>query len=129
MSAMFRRGLLAAALFLGLAAAALAQPTAKLQGFATPEAAATALAEAVPGYQSENWYGIAAPPKTPEPILAMLTAAILKVMADPAVKAKYDEVGLHPATLPKDQYIAFLQRDSRTWGNVVTKGNIKIDEN
>jgi tripartite-type tricarboxylate transporter receptor subunit TctC len=89
---------------------------------------APALAEAVPGYQSENWYGIAAPPKTPEPIVALLTAAILKVMADPAVKAKYDEAGLHPATLPKDQYVAFLQRDSRTWGDVVTKGNIKIDE-
>lgn len=46
MSAMFRRGLLAAALSLGFAAGALAQP-AKLQGFATPEAAASALAEAV----------------------------------------------------------------------------------
>ena len=90
---------------------------------------APALAEAVPGYQSENWYGIAAPPKTPEPVMAVLTAAILKVMADPAVKAKYDEAGLHPATLPKDQYVAFLQRDSKTWGDVVTKGNIKIDEN
>ena len=36
--------------------------------------------------------------------------------------------GLHPATLPKVEYIAFLQRDSKTWGDVVTKGNIKIDE-
>jgi len=46
MSAMFRRGLLAAALSLGFAAGALAQ-TAKLQGFPTPDAAANALAEAV----------------------------------------------------------------------------------
>ena len=90
---------------------------------------APALAEAVPGYQAENWYGIAAPPKTPEPVLAVLTAAILKVMADPAVKAKYDEAGLHPATLPKDEYIAFLQRDSKTWGDVVTRGNIRIEDN
>jgi tripartite-type tricarboxylate transporter receptor subunit TctC len=88
-----------------------------------------ALAEAVPGYQSENWYAIAAPPKTPEPVMAVLTAAILKVMADPAVKAKYDENGLHPATLPRADYIAFLQRDLRTWGDVVAKGNIKIDAN
>jgi tripartite-type tricarboxylate transporter receptor subunit TctC len=88
-----------------------------------------ALAEAVPGYQAENWYAIAAPPKTPEPIMAVLTAAILKVMADPAVKAKYDEAGLHPATMPRAEYIAFLQRDLKTWGDVVAKGNIKIDEN
>jgi tripartite-type tricarboxylate transporter receptor subunit TctC len=89
---------------------------------------APALAEAVPGYQAENWYAIAAPPKTPEPVMAVLTAAILKVMADPAVKAKYDEAGLHPATMPRAEYIAFLQKDLKTWGDVVARGNIKIDE-
>lgn len=47
MSAMFRRGLLAAALSLGFAAGALAQQATKLQGFPTPDAAADALAEAV----------------------------------------------------------------------------------
>lgn len=47
--AMFRRALLAAAILLGLAAVAVAQQPAKGQGFATPEAAAQALAEAVRG--------------------------------------------------------------------------------
>jgi hypothetical protein len=47
MSAMFRRGLLAAALSFGFAAGALAQQAARLQGFPTPDAAANALAEAV----------------------------------------------------------------------------------
>ena len=55
MSAMFRRGLLAAVLFVGFAAGAVAQqaakttaqPAAKLQGFPTPDAAANALADAV----------------------------------------------------------------------------------
>jgi tripartite-type tricarboxylate transporter receptor subunit TctC len=88
-----------------------------------------ALAEAVPGYESENWYGIAAPPNTPPPIMATLTFAILRVMADPAVKAKYDENGLQPATLTQAEYITFLQHDSRTWGDVVTRGNIKVDDN
>jgi len=60
--------------------------------------------------------------------MAVLTDAILKVMADPAVKAKYDEAGLHPATMPRGEYVAFLERDSKTWGDVVAKGNIKIDE-
>jgi tripartite-type tricarboxylate transporter receptor subunit TctC len=50
------------------------------------------------------------------------------VMADPTVKAKYDEAGLHPATMPRAEYIAFLQQDLKTWGDVVAKGNIKIDE-
>ena len=48
--------------------------------------------------------------------MAALTAAILKVMADPAVKAKYDEAGLHPATMPRAEYLAFLQRDFEDLG-------------
>ena len=86
------------------------------------------LADVVPGYQSENWYGIAAPPKTPSPIVTTLLFAILRVMADPAVRAKYDENGLHPATLTQAEYIAFLKQDSRTWGDVVTRGTIKVDD-
>ena len=88
-----------------------------------------AIAEVVPGYEAENWYAIAAPPKTPEPVMQVLTAAILKVMTDPAVMAKYNEQGLQPATMPRAEYIAYLQRDLKTWGGVVAKGNIKIDEN
>ena len=88
-----------------------------------------AIAEVVPGYEAENWYAIAAPPKTPEPVMQVLTAAILKVMTDPAVMAKYNEQGLQPATLPRADYIAYLQRDLKTWGGVVAKGNIKINEN
>jgi hypothetical protein len=31
--------------------------------------------------------------------------------------------------MPRAEYVAFLQRDSKTWGDVVAKGNIKIDDN
>ena len=88
-----------------------------------------AIAEAVPGYQAENWYGIAAPPSTPEPVIGRADDGHAEGHGRPGVKAKYDEQGLHPATLPRADYIAFLQRDLKTWGDVVAKGNIKIDEN
>ena len=89
---------------------------------------APALAEAVPGYQAENWYAIRSTAKTPEPVMAVLTAAILKVMADPVVKAKYDEAGLHPRRC-RARSTSPSCSDSKTWGDVVAKGNIKIDEN
>jgi tripartite-type tricarboxylate transporter receptor subunit TctC len=87
-----------------------------------------AAAEAVKGYEAENWYGIAAPPGTPKPVIDRLGAAIAKVLAEPDVKKKYDDNGLTPATLSPAEYVAFLKRDSVTWGDVVRKGNIKIDE-
>ena len=87
-----------------------------------------ALSEAVPGYEAWNWYGIDAPPKTPEAIVDLLASAILKVMADPAVAKKFDDNGLHPATLTRAEYVAFIKKDSDIWANVITTGNIKVDE-
>lgn len=86
-----------------------------------------AIAEAVPGYEAWNWYGIDAPAGTPDAIVDRLSAAILKVMAEPDVKKKYDDSGLHPATLSRADYVAFIKRDSGVWGEVIRKGNIKVD--
>ena len=47
-----------------------------------------ALAEAVKGYEAENWYGIAGPPGLPAAIVETLSAAIRKVMTDPAVDSR-----------------------------------------
>jgi tripartite-type tricarboxylate transporter receptor subunit TctC len=87
-----------------------------------------ALAEALPGYEAWNWYGIDAPPGTPDAIVDRLSTAILKVMADPEVKKKYDDNGLHPANLSRADYLAFIKRDSAVWAQVIAKGNIRAEE-
>jgi len=83
------------------------------------------LGEAVPGYEAWNWYGLDGPPGIPAPIVTRLAEAVRKVMDDDAVKKKYDDNGLHPATLTHDDYVAFIKRDSEVWGNVIRTGNIK----
>ncbi len=88
---------------------------------------APAVAEGVPGYESENWYGLAAPPGTPPAILRPLHAAVVKVMRDPATARRFDEAGLHPAVMELDDYVAFLRADSARWEGVVRRGNIRID--
>jgi tripartite-type tricarboxylate transporter receptor subunit TctC len=86
------------------------------------------LGSAVAGYEAWNWYGMDAPPGTPQPIVELLAAAIRKVMAEPEIKRKYDDNGLHPATLSHDEYVAFIKRDSEVWGKVIRTGNIKPDD-
>lgn len=86
------------------------------------------LGESVPAYETWNWYGLDAPPGPPEPIVALLAAAVRKVMADPAVAKKYNDNGLHPATLSREAYLAFIASDSAVRGKVIATGNIKADE-
>jgi tripartite-type tricarboxylate transporter receptor subunit TctC len=90
-----------------------------------PETAAAA--EAVPGYQAENWYGLAAPPATLEEVVQLLSARIRKVMAEPAVAKRFEDAGLQPATLGVNEYIDTLRHDSETWGRVIRAGNIRVD--
>ena len=49
-------------------------------------------------------------------------------MADPEVKKKYDDNGLHPANLSRAEYLAFIKRDSAVWAQVIAKGNIRAEE-
>src|SRR4051812_11746597 len=86
-----------------------------------------AAAEAVPGYAAENWYGLAAPPGTPEAIVALLNAKVREVLAEPATAARFEAAGLHPAPLDVAAYREFLTRDSAIWARVVQAGNIRVD--
>ena len=86
------------------------------------------LGEAVPAYEAWNWYGLDGPPGIPAPVVTRLSEAVRKVMDEPATHKKYDDNGLHPATLSHDDYVAFIKRDSEVWGKVIQTGNIKPDD-
>ena len=86
-----------------------------------------AAAEAVPGYRAENWYGLAAPPGTPDDVVSFLSERVRRVLAEPETARRFDEAGLHPAPLPTGEYLAFLRQDSETWGRVVREGGIRVD--
>jgi len=58
---MFRRGLLALAVSLGIAGGAVAQPATKAQGYATPEAAAAAFTDAVRGMNEKALTSVLGP--------------------------------------------------------------------
>jgi tripartite-type tricarboxylate transporter receptor subunit TctC len=86
-----------------------------------------AVAEVVPACKAENWYGLSAPPGTPPGIVALLVARIEKLFADPALRKRFDDAGLHPALLAGPLLQDFIRADLETWGQVVRRGNIKLD--
>ncbi len=86
-----------------------------------------AVSEAVAGYESENWYGLAAPPGVAPDLRGYIHAAVVKAMRDPATARRFDDAGLHPAVMELAEYDAFLRSDSARWERVVRIGNIRID--
>jgi tripartite-type tricarboxylate transporter receptor subunit TctC len=84
------------------------------------------VSETVPAFVAENWYGLAAPPETPDTVVNLLHDKIVKAMEDPDTRKKFIEAGLEPATMPVKEFNDYVRSDSAGWGEVVQRGNIKL---
>jgi tripartite-type tricarboxylate transporter receptor subunit TctC len=81
----------------------------------------------VPGYETINWYGIGAPKGTPAEIINRINAGINAALADPAMKARFADLGGtvfpgSPADLGK-----FIAAETERWRTVMRAGNIKAE--
>lgn len=85
------------------------------------------IAETVPGFEALAWYGIAVPTGTPGEIIARLNHDINAVLAEPALRRRYAELGADPlGGTPAD-----MDRQTRSelvkWAEVVKATGAKID--
>ena len=79
----------------------------------------------VPGYQAANWWGIAVPAGTPQPIVAKLNAAINAVLDPPDVKKQFDADGAVIMRMSPAEFAKFFEAEYEKWGKVVKEANIK----
>jgi len=86
------------------------------------------IAEAgVPGYEATSWFGLFAPAATPAPVLAKISTALGKVLANAEVKKKIDDQGGEPANETPAQFADFIQKESLKWGKVVKESGASLD--
>jgi tripartite-type tricarboxylate transporter receptor subunit TctC len=95
-----------------------AQPSAALPGIPT-------VAQFVPGYEAEVWDGIAAPARTPPGIVEKLNQQINAVLADPAIGARFTQLGAEPMLMSSAAFGKFVAAETEKWGKVVKAAGIK----
>ncbi|MGY4430240.1 tripartite-type tricarboxylate transporter receptor subunit TctC [Bradyrhizobium sp. F1.13.1] len=84
----------------------------------------------LPGLYISYWHGIWAPKNTPKEIVTKLNAAIVTVLADPAVKQRFGELGQEIP--PPDQQTptalgAFQKAETEKWWPIVKAADIKAE--
>jgi tripartite-type tricarboxylate transporter receptor subunit TctC len=79
----------------------------------------------LPGYEVTTAYGMAAPAKTPRPILDRLHAELMKVLASPDIRERLQGLGAEPAGNTPEQYTAFMQSEIAKWDKVIKAAGIK----
>lgn len=53
-----------------------------------------AMAELLPGYELTSWAALVGPPKMPADLLVRINAVAVKALADPALKARFSDLGV-----------------------------------
>jgi tripartite-type tricarboxylate transporter receptor subunit TctC len=81
----------------------------------------------VPGYAAPTWAGVIAPAGVPRPIVDKLNAAMNRVIASPAFKARFAVIGDEPAGGTPEEFAALIASDSKKWGEVIKRAGIKFE--
>jgi tripartite-type tricarboxylate transporter receptor subunit TctC len=79
----------------------------------------------MPDLLIENWYGMIAPAKTPEKIVATLNRLANEAMADPGVKRKLADQGLIVAGDTPEQFRAYIEAETSKWAKVIKDAGVE----
>ena len=83
------------------------------------------IADFVPGYEASQWYGMAAPAKTPPETIEKLNREINAAIADPAMKAHLTALGGEVLPGPPSAFGKLIADDTEKWAKVVRAAGLK----
>ncbi len=79
----------------------------------------------VPGFESNGSFGIVAPAATPPDVIAKLNAAFVRVLNDPAIVRRINELGADPLPMSPAEFGVFVEREARKWLKVAATSDAK----
>jgi len=83
------------------------------------------VADSVPGYETNQWYGICAPGNTPAEIVDKLNKEINAAIADPGMKARFAAIGGEPLPGSPAEFGKLIAEETEKWAKVVRAAGIK----
>jgi tripartite-type tricarboxylate transporter receptor subunit TctC len=86
-----------------------------------------AIAEYLPGFSAETWFGVLAPQGTSAEIVARLNSAIHTAAARKDVKDQLRSSGYEVVVNTPQQFSELIQADMKKWAMVISKAGIKAE--
>jgi tripartite-type tricarboxylate transporter receptor subunit TctC len=85
------------------------------------------IAETVPGYEADVWYGVVAPRGTSPEIVATLNKAINAGLADPELRVRFDQAGGAPMPMSSAEFAKMIADETEKWRKVVEFAGVSVD--
>jgi tripartite-type tricarboxylate transporter receptor subunit TctC len=85
------------------------------------------MAEVLPGYEANGWYGIVAPKGTPANAIDALNKQVNAALADPETRKRFTDLGCEVFTGSPADFEKFIVSETEKWEKVIKFAGIKAD--
>jgi tripartite-type tricarboxylate transporter receptor subunit TctC len=79
----------------------------------------------LPGFDSSNWFGVFGPAGTPRAVVDRMNAELNRIMADPAMRERFAQLGFETTGGTPAEFAAVVQNEARKWSQVIREANVK----
>lgn len=83
------------------------------------------VAEFVPGFEANTWYGVGAPKDTPPDVVATLNKQVDAALSEPKIEAHFDEFGDVATPMAPAEFGKFISQEVEKWSKVVKFASVK----
>jgi tripartite-type tricarboxylate transporter receptor subunit TctC len=81
----------------------------------------------IPGFEASSWFGLGAPRNTPADVIDKLNTTVNAILADPAVKKRFADMGATLITSTPVNFGKYVAEETEKWGKVVKFSGAKPD--
>ena len=78
-----------------------------------------AVAETIPGFEAVSWIGLLGPAGLPKEMVDRLSAEMVAILRDPAVRERLETTGAEPVGSDAATFAAFIKQERTRWESVV----------
>jgi tripartite-type tricarboxylate transporter receptor subunit TctC len=86
-----------------------------------------AIAETLPGFEFDVWYGIFGPAKLPRDVVQIVNGSVNDVLRETAVRDRVAAIGAVPGTGSDEDFRRFFHAEIAKWHKVIARAGIKAD--
>lgn len=83
-----------------------------------------AIAETYPGFDANTWFGIIAPARTPQAIVAKLNAELQRALVNPTVVQRLLDQGIEATPSTPEAFRALIVNETQRWRHVIKTAGI-----
>jgi tripartite-type tricarboxylate transporter receptor subunit TctC len=98
------------------------------QRFPTAPEYPTVAESGVPGFNVSAWYSFYVPAKTPPDIVQQIYSDTAKILAEPEIRKRMEQVGVMVVGSTPAELAAHLKSESELWGPIIKAAGIKSED-